>query len=180
MIEVAIPRTQPVNYPVFYCQWKDCAAELHNMDAMRSHVSKVHIPHHLQCEWKDCEDKEFRAAQRLFEHMVDTHFSKMAWELGDGPTVPTNGDSTEASMNVTNPSARKGTMALPVDEHQVKAFSKAHGTSTERLKARDLFQAGQQWKKKTGLALGPSDSPSSTPDRQANLDCDEVFYISSD
>ncbi|KAJ5297348.1 hypothetical protein N7508_007597 [Penicillium antarcticum] len=180
MIEVAIPLTQPVNYPIFHCQWEDCVAELHNLDVLRSHVSKVHIPYHLQCKWKDCEDKEFRAAQRLFEHMAETHFAKMAWELGDGPTVPKTGDSAQASINVTDPSARKGTMALPVDEHQVKAFSKAHGTSTEKLKARDLFQAGQQWKKRTGPALGPSDSPSSTPDRQVNLDCDEVCYISSD
>ncbi|OGE52048.1 hypothetical protein PENARI_c011G09899 [Penicillium arizonense] len=180
MIEVAIPRTQPVSYLVFHCRWKDCAAELHNMDALRSHVSKVHIPHDLRCQWKECEDQELRPAQRLFQHMADTHLAKIAWELGDGPTVPKTGDSAEASINVADPSARKGTMALPVDEHQVKAFSNAHGTSTERLKARDLFRAGQQWKQRTGPALGPSDSPSSTPERQANLDCDEVCYISSD
>jgi hypothetical protein len=180
MIEVAIPRTQPVNYLVFHCRWKDCAAELHNMDALRSHVSKVHIPHDLRCQWKECEDQELRPAQRLFQHLADTHLAKMAWELGDGPTVPKTGDPAVACINVADPSARKGTMALPVDEHQVKAFSNAHGTSTERLKARDLFRAGQQWKQRTGPALGPSDSPSSTPERQANLDCDEVCYISSD
>ncbi|KAJ5762547.1 uncharacterized protein N7511_005929 [Penicillium nucicola] len=180
MVEVAISRTQPVNYSVFHCDWEDCAAELHNMHTMRSHVSKVHIPHHLQCKWKDCEDKEFRAAQRLYEHMAEMHFAKMAWELGDGPTVPIGGEPAEANINVTDPSARKGTMALPVDDHQIKAFSKTHGSSTEKQKARDLFQAGQQWKKRTGPALGSSDTPLSTPARQANLDCDEVCYISSD
>ncbi|KAJ5783245.1 hypothetical protein N7457_005019 [Penicillium paradoxum] len=92
-IEVAIHREQPVHYQVFSCKWEGCVAELHNIDSTRAHVLKVHIPHSLICKWKDCDNHTPMAAANMFEHMAHDHISKMAWELGDGPTVPVTGET---------------------------------------------------------------------------------------
>jgi hypothetical protein len=92
-IEVAIHREQPVDYQIFPCKWEGCAAELHNIDSVRAHVIKVHIPHSLVCKWKDCDNKTPMAAADMFKHVSSEHISKMAWQLGDGPKVPVTGEN---------------------------------------------------------------------------------------
>ncbi|KAJ5479989.1 hypothetical protein N7530_005498 [Penicillium desertorum] len=92
-IEVAIHREHPVDYQIFPCKWEECAAQLHNIDSVRAHVIKVHIPHSLVCKWKDCGNKTPMAAADMFQHLATEHISKIAWELGDGPTVPVTGEN---------------------------------------------------------------------------------------
>jgi hypothetical protein len=93
-IDVAIhPREKPVPYQVFACQWEGCIAELHNLDAVRAHLVKVHVPHHLLCKWKGCEYKMHMAAADMYSHVANEHISKMAWELGDGPAVVITGEN---------------------------------------------------------------------------------------
>jgi hypothetical protein len=93
-VEVAIPRREtPVNYQIFPCRWEGCVAELHNLDAVRAHLVKVHVPHHLLCKWKDCGNTTHMAAADMFSHVANEHISKMAWELGDGPVVPETGEN---------------------------------------------------------------------------------------
>ncbi|KAJ9483979.1 hypothetical protein VN97_g9416 [Penicillium thymicola] len=78
---------------------------------------------------------------------------------------------------VSNHSTRKGTMVLPVDEHQVKAFSKAHGKSTEKNKAQALLEAGQHWKQQIGPEMDWSDRRLSTPARQSKVHCGEMAFV---
>lgn len=92
-IEVAIHREQPVHYQIFPCKWEGCTAELHNIESIRAHLIKVHIPHFLVCKWQDCGNKTPMAAADMFTHLSSEHVSKMAWELGDGPTVPVTGEN---------------------------------------------------------------------------------------
>lgn len=92
-IEVAIHREQPVHYQIFPCKWEECTAELHNIESIRAHLIKVHIPHFLVCKWQDCDNKTPMAAADMFTHLSSEHVSKMAWELGDGPTVPVTGEN---------------------------------------------------------------------------------------
>jgi hypothetical protein len=33
------------------------------------------------------------AAADMFQHLATEHISKIAWELGDGPTVPVTGEN---------------------------------------------------------------------------------------
>ena len=92
-VEVAIPREQPVRYQIFPCKWEECIAELHNIDSVRAHLAKVHIPHSLVCRWEDCGNKTPMAAADMFKHLASEHISKMAWALGDGPKVPVTGEN---------------------------------------------------------------------------------------
>ncbi|KAJ5178644.1 uncharacterized protein N7500_001343 [Penicillium coprophilum] len=180
-IEVAIHREQPVNYQIYPCKWEGCAGELHNIDSVRAHVIKVHIPHSLVCKWKDCGNKTPMAAADMFTHISNEHISQMAWRLGDGPTVPVTAENNPPYPSVLGDrSARKGTMVLPVDEHQVKAFSKAHGKSTEKTKAQALLEAGRHWKQQVGPEMDWSDRRLSTPTRQSRVHCGELAFIGED
>ncbi|OQE45110.1 hypothetical protein PENCOP_c002G08591 [Penicillium coprophilum] len=180
-IEVAIHREQPVNYQIYPCKWEGCAAELHNIDSVRAHVIKVHIPHSLVCKWKGCSNKTPMAAADMFTHVSSEHISQMAWRLGDGPTVPVTAENQpHHPSDLGDRSARKGTMVLPVDEHQVKAFSKAHGKSTEKTKAQALLEAGRHWKQQVGPEMDWSDRRLSTPARQSRVHCGELAFIGED
>ncbi|CAG7974387.1 unnamed protein product [Penicillium nalgiovense] len=177
-IEVAIHREQPVDYKIFPCKWEGCAAQLHNIESVRAHVIKVHIPHSLVCKWKDCGNKTPMAAADMFQHLATEHISKIAWELGDGPTVPVTAENNPNHPSVLGDrSARKGTMVLPVDEHQVKAFSKAHGKSTEKTKAQALIEAGRHWKQQIGPEMDWSDRRLSTPARQHRVHTGEMAFV---
>ncbi|KAJ5497566.1 hypothetical protein N7463_009553 [Penicillium fimorum] len=180
-IEVAIHREQPVNYQIFPCKWEGCAAELHNIDSVRSHVIIVHIPHSLVCKWKECGNRTPMVAADMFRHVSNEHISKMAWQLGDGPTVPVTAENKPNYLSVlSDRSARKGTMVLPVDEHQVKAFSKVHGKLTEKTKAQALLEAGRHWKQQVGPEMDWSDRRLSTPARQTRVHCGEMAFVGED
>ncbi|KAJ5756797.1 hypothetical protein N7533_006340 [Penicillium manginii] len=63
VVEVAIPAPEPtIQYPVFRCRWDDCRAEMHNLQALESHVMQMHIPYSLTCNWDGCRDQNPRAA----------------------------------------------------------------------------------------------------------------------
>jgi hypothetical protein len=102
-IKVAIHSEPSVRYQVFPCRWEGCTAELHNIDSVRAHVIKVHIPHSLVCKWTDCGNKTPMAAADMYTHVANEHISKMAWQLGDGPTVPVPGENITSSAHHASP-----------------------------------------------------------------------------
>lgn len=79
---------------------------------------------------------------------------------------------------IADPSARRGTMILPVDEYQLKAFSKAHGIGTDRAKADALLEAGRHWKQQVGPDLDQDCRRLSTPARQTNVYAPEISFSS--
>lgn len=85
-VEVKVP------YLVFGCKWKDCHAELHNLEALKKHVEKIHVPHHVTCGWEGCASNETMASAKLSKHVNAGHLEPIAWELGDGPSVPEAGE----------------------------------------------------------------------------------------
>ncbi|KAJ5674379.1 uncharacterized protein N7477_004313 [Penicillium maclennaniae] len=100
MLGVTINHKSTVPYPVFDCKWVNCEAELHNLQALQSHVLKVHIPHNLQCGWKECADRTPRAAANMWEHFTSQHLEKVAWASGDGPVI-SSGESHLAVIDLT-------------------------------------------------------------------------------
>lgn len=90
-VEVKVP-TPTVRYHVYRCEWKDCKAELHNLETLRQHMLKVHIPYNLSCAWERCTTKDSMAAAALYEHVNTKHIQPVAWKLGDGPSVPATGE----------------------------------------------------------------------------------------
>ena len=93
-VEVAIPPSTPESYPVYACEWKNCPAELHNLELLRKHVLKVHIPYTLTCGWLGCTCSDIMAAAQLLEHVKTHHIGPLAWKLGDGPAMHRSGEET--------------------------------------------------------------------------------------
>ncbi|CAG8389305.1 unnamed protein product [Penicillium salamii] len=178
-VEVRVPSSKPhVNYQVFACQWESCVAELHNLDALRGHLVKIHVPHHLVCKWKGCENTTPMAAADMYAHVSNKHISKIAWKLGDGPVVPEPAELTlDQPSYPAEPNAPKATMILPVDATQIQAFSKVYGLNSEVERAKAVLDAGRYWKQQIGPALDQDGRRLSTPPRQTNLNCEEVAFI---
>jgi hypothetical protein len=101
-------------YQSFKCKWQGCKAELHNLDTLTKHVSKMHRSSinssgFIECHWANCatevtdEDamtglcteqhkpKSFTTIANWMQHLEQLHFSPLSWELGDGPASGVSG-----------------------------------------------------------------------------------------
>jgi len=94
-------------YISFDCEWRDCKAELQNLETLRQHVFTVHsqpLPEGgICCRWINCGKKgvvtdqetgESRAVDhdlilpdldKFKKHIEKRHMPAYAWNLGDGP-----------------------------------------------------------------------------------------------
>ncbi|KAF2431078.1 hypothetical protein EJ08DRAFT_678642 [Tothia fuscella] len=101
------PSKPDVKYAVYKCMWKDCQAELHNLDTLRKHLNKLHgkidDKGRYTCKWDGCGKKVQTVDQQTGEvktvlqyhyfpdfdlwkdHVEKIHVVPMAWKLGDGP-----------------------------------------------------------------------------------------------
>lgn len=107
-------------YQSFKCKWQGCKAELHNLDTLKKHVSKVHRSTisnsgFIECHWANCatnvtnEDamtgtrieqhkpKSFTTISNWVQHLEQLHFSPLSWELGDGPASGVSGLHSHSS-----------------------------------------------------------------------------------
>lgn len=97
-------RLQEPSYQVYKCQWTGCAAELHSLEVLKKHVTKVHgredADGSYYCSWKDCklankqspassqhqaQSAAFKSIDDWLAHIVKEHLQPVAWTLGDGP-----------------------------------------------------------------------------------------------
>ena len=104
-VEIPIRAPSPVSQPMFKCRWRKCAAELHNLDTLRKHVIKVHIPTEEEqeengyiCWWKKCSHLQLNTdgtitsnhpyvtADEWAEHIDEEHLHTVAMKMGDGPS----------------------------------------------------------------------------------------------
>lgn len=109
----AASKAEPT-YKVYDCRWKDCKAELHNLETLRKHVRKIHCAKAafggIPCRWKGCgkvsfvqdrktgrhnrvhQDLDFGTEDLWNEHMDKRHLEPFAWDLGDGPSAGPSGE----------------------------------------------------------------------------------------
>ncbi|KAK5118225.1 hypothetical protein LTR85_008205 [Meristemomyces frigidus] len=92
-------------YQVWKCQWKDCHAELHNLETLKKHVVKLHgkptDDGDYECLWQGCEKgseemkgkgkgkasdlASFTEIDGWMNHIDKDHLQHVAWLQGDGP-----------------------------------------------------------------------------------------------
>jgi hypothetical protein len=115
------PKPVTPKFISFLCEWKDCKAELHNLETLRRHVYSVHAKVQesgaIACRWSRCgltrqahdestpkstpkstpepkfvhEPHEFAGMQEFKGHMEKVHLIPFAWHMGDGPRGSTLG-----------------------------------------------------------------------------------------
>ena len=94
----------------FICEWKDCPAELHNLDTLRAHLHTVHLKKQppggpYGCLWRKCYQEhkvvdaemgaskfgqngvKFKTKEEWRNHVKMAHLDSVAWHQGDGPKV---------------------------------------------------------------------------------------------
>ncbi|KAF2447811.1 hypothetical protein P171DRAFT_461951 [Karstenula rhodostoma CBS 690.94] len=121
-------------YQSFKCKWQGCKAELHNLDTLKKHVSKVHrrsinSSGFIECHWADCatevtnqdamtgirieqhKPKSFTTIANWMQHLEQLHFSPLSWELGDGPASGVS-DATDSEAYLSDAHGRRVTPKL--------------------------------------------------------------------
>ncbi|KAM0352926.1 hypothetical protein ACHAPU_001810 [Fusarium lateritium] len=72
----------------FLCEWRDCKAELHNLDTLRRHIYIVHGDSD-RCLWGKCGNRdgisEFEDDEGFKMHVEEAHLVPFSWHVGDGP-----------------------------------------------------------------------------------------------
>ncbi|KAF4218390.1 hypothetical protein CNMCM8980_002598 [Aspergillus fumigatiaffinis] len=181
-IEVTIPVTSQIPYQVYTCGWENCQAELHNLEMLKKHIFKVHVPYTLTCQWKDCTFRENLPAVQLYKHVLSEHVVSIAWTLGDGPSVPaTEGRvAGESPVPKTIPESiqpgGEDSLIFPASYSSIRAFNRVHGNHTQIEKAREIFKAVQRLKEHIGYGLDPGGCQLATPTRIGRVSNDEDVY----
>ncbi|KAI9775704.1 MAG: hypothetical protein M1835_005721 [Candelina submexicana] len=119
-------------YQIYHCRWRNCKAELHNLETLRKHLRKIHrdrAPHGgLPCYWVNCgniinekdrktgqlrkrvEALDFSSEASWNAHMDQEHLDAIAWTLGDGPsTERSDAHDTEISDYMSDNQGRQAT-----------------------------------------------------------------------
>ena len=105
---VEIPGPEP-RFNIYFCEWTNCPAELHNVKTLRQHLHVVHCKRNpknkmLPCLWRNChtgteevldektntinkvnKTTEFRNREDWKKHVEQVHLLPVLWYEGDGP-----------------------------------------------------------------------------------------------
>ncbi|KAL4925127.1 putative C2H2 finger domain protein [Aspergillus undulatus] len=166
------------SFPVFACRWLNCQAELHNLEALKRHLFKVHVSQQLTCGWRGCSFTGTLPAAVLMKHVKKEHLDSLAWKLGDGPTVPTSVDPGKTAT-VTIPTHQPGnedSLIFPAEYRSIRAFHKVHGNNSQQEKAREIFKAVQRLKEHIGVGLDPGGCELASPLRNQRVSDEEDVY----
>lgn len=91
---------QEPKYQVYKCHWLDCGAELHSLEVLKKHVTKVHgrpdTGDQYRCMWRGCDlntaSSAFKDISPWLSHVDKEHLQVVAWRLGDGPRGGLSGE----------------------------------------------------------------------------------------
>jgi hypothetical protein len=88
---------QEPKYQVYKCKWEDCGAELHSLEVLKKHVTKIHgrpdTGDEYHCMWQGCGlDSSFNDISDWLGHVDKEHMQPVAWKLGDGPRGGLSGE----------------------------------------------------------------------------------------
>ncbi|OJD22986.1 hypothetical protein ACJ73_05659 [Blastomyces percursus] len=175
-VEIAIPTSSSPYTPrtpfhMYKCEWKGCDAQLHNLQTIRKHVTRLHIPRDMNteasCLWAGCsEGRNKFTRDDLAGHLENNHLSTLAWTLGEGPGSVRSGHrdyNIDDCLNDSNGRAviarasAKGirpTLILPAAYRSIRSFNKMYGNESDKAKALEVLRALEMKQVRVGTALG--------------------------
>ena len=92
---------QEPKYQVYKCHWLDCDAQLHSLEVLKKHVTRVHghsdTEGEYRCRWRGCNlnteaSTPFKDISGWLAHIDKDHLQAVAWKLGDGPRGGLSGE----------------------------------------------------------------------------------------
>ncbi|PLB44445.1 hypothetical protein P170DRAFT_468126 [Aspergillus steynii IBT 23096] len=180
-LQVAVPPPK-VNYQVYACGWEHCKSQLHNLDMLKKHVYKSHVTYSITCSWDGCTSKQPQPAAELYKHIKKSHIDPIAWELGDGPSVPGTGDTSPTAspgpFGIPAPNQPQGedSLIFPASYPSIRAFNRVHGNTSQYDKAREIMKAVQRLKDQIGVGMDPGGCQLATPARNERVSAEEEYY----
>lgn len=136
------PKEPSPEFHPFVCKWRDCNAELHNLETLRRHIHKHHCHSSddgYACHWQNCSTGPDDEETRLFstpdewKHHVETaHLTPMQWAQGDGPAtglVDPDGELSDAIL-----SDREGRQVTPRIEMPSSPAAAAERAALDRAR----------------------------------------------
>ncbi|OAT01240.1 C2H2 finger domain-containing protein, variant [Blastomyces dermatitidis ER-3] len=175
-VEIAIPISSSPNTPrtpfhMYKCEWKGCDAQLHNLQTLRKHATRLHVPRDTKmeapCLWAGCRDGRNKFTRdSLADHLENKHLSALAWTLGEGPGSVRSGHrdyNIDDCLNDSNGRAviarasAKGirpTLILPAAYRSIRSFNKMYGNESDKAKALEVLRALEMKQVRVGTGLG--------------------------
>ncbi|PGH16480.1 hypothetical protein AJ80_05165 [Polytolypa hystricis UAMH7299] len=199
-VEIAIPASAPTtSFRVFKCRWQDCDAQLHNLETLRKHVFRLHVPEgatSIACHWGKCPFGNMSSSS-LIGHLDTVHVGAVAWKMGEGPSLAVSSDQRRYTdemlalclndtqgRTVTPKATTSGnppTLILPAAYSSIKSFYKIHGNDNDRSKALEVMKALEAKQMKVGNGLGRGGCTLMNPARLDTVAAFErVFKVVSD
>ncbi|KAJ8101414.1 hypothetical protein POJ06DRAFT_196055 [Lipomyces tetrasporus] len=161
-------RRRPVNrfvtssephYNVYNCRWpciragkQDICAQMHNIDALWTHVTKKHrdgsAAHGYKCLWEKCQNENklnyrFDSLRECHKHILENHIRPIEDELGPGPSVKGELEKWPDTLARTT-SSLLTPLAIPMSEERAAARTKQLAQETPSVPAklpRQLLEA---------------------------------------
>ncbi|KAL8997962.1 MAG: hypothetical protein Q9169_002884 [Polycauliona sp. 2 TL-2023] len=184
---------------VYKCEWKDCPAELHNLETLKKHVIKHGDRYDglFPCLWEGCgrprqndkqeeknkasgEDPLDYATKEIWaKHMDRRHLAEYAWKLGDGPSLRSD---SEVSDHVSDSAKRGGAPMISIAKGRpdpvplssgskpAKLYHKTHGITTEQGKAEAFLEASEARRKSLGPGVDRTGATFVTKQKNELLD----------
>ncbi|EAT85559.2 hypothetical protein SNOG_06908 [Parastagonospora nodorum SN15] len=133
-------------YQSYKCKWQNCTADLHNLETLKKHVFKVHrketLRNTLECLWGDCGKEvtnydpntnmriekhtphSFDLESNWRNHVQETHFDPLSWELGDGPAsgLSENVEAHDSEAYLSDAQGRPVTPRIRADPDCVNMY----------------------------------------------------------
>ncbi|PGH09728.1 hypothetical protein GX51_00408 [Blastomyces parvus] len=194
-VVVAIPTSSPSKarqapFSVYKCEWKGCNVQLHNLQTLRKHVTRLHIPRdtkmETRCLWAGCSD----SCDNLASHLEDKHLSALAWTLGEGPRSLRSGhrdyniddclNDSNGRAVIARASARgiQPTLILPAAYRSIRSFNKMYRNESDKAKSLEVLRALEMKQVRVGTGLGRGGCTFMNEKRQETVvACESIFEM---
>ncbi|PGH14514.1 hypothetical protein AJ79_03007 [Helicocarpus griseus UAMH5409] len=173
-VEVAIPSGAAASRSannMYSCQWKDCNAQLHNLQTLRKHITRLHISegkgNNTKCLWDECSfHDDAMTRDELLTHLELKHLSRIAWTRGEGPgSVRSdqlqniddwllNDSNGRAMIPKATTKGNRPSLIFPTAYHSIKSFYETHRCGSDKAKAQEVLYALETKQMRVGLGMG--------------------------
>ncbi|KAF2216965.1 hypothetical protein CERZMDRAFT_119694 [Cercospora zeae-maydis SCOH1-5] len=144
------------HYQIFPCKWRNCNAELDNLEKLKKHMLKLHGDANddgdFECQWQTCGNgvhidahgnerpgdagvTSFETLDSWFKHVNKSHLHEIAWKLGDGPRGGSVSEiRNDRSAYLSDASGRSVTPIIltPQELAQQRAEAKAEAAAEDK------------------------------------------------
>lgn len=192
--KVSVPSRK---HKIYKCRWKDCSAELHNLETLKkhtyNHIDDFDEADNFYCLWNGCGGGDgrgplqFKSETSWHRHMNGRHLDHLAWKFGDGPSSQDDESDflSDSQQRQVTPqprpqSQRPDPLIVPhvkaaemaVRTSAIRAYHAAHGNRNDEQKSQTIFDSQLERRRALGAGIVKVGTGFVNEERQALLQHD--------